>query len=171
MTILSATTPIAAAVQKTPAASPTATATADPAIGQLFETDLARASKGAAAAPETAVAKSDVPEKSISFVSRGSRSGVMSPTQQFESFVLRTFIDGMLPQDNSTYFGTGTAGKIWKSMLAERIGDEMAKDGGIGIAEMLEKRGSKAEAVNGAQDKLKASDSMTTGAQAFKGLG
>ena len=169
MTILSATTPISAAAQKTPAASPKATA--DPAIGKRFEADLAKASQEAGAAPVTTVAKSNVPEKSISFVSRGSRSGVMSPTQQFESFVLRTFIDGMLPEDNSTYFGTGTAGKIWKSMLAERIGDEMAKDGGIGIAEMLEKRGSKAEAVNGAQDKLKASDSMTTGAQAFKGLG
>ena len=56
------------------------------------------------------------------------------PLEQFEGFVLRSFVEEMLPSKASTYFGTGTAGAIWRSMLAEHIGDELARGGGIGIA-------------------------------------
>ncbi len=34
-------------------------------------------------------------------------------------------------------YGKGNAGGIWKSMLAEQIGTQIAKAGGIGIAKML----------------------------------
>lgn len=68
-----------------------------------------------------------------------SKSGELKPLQKFESFVLQTFVENMLPSENSSFFGEGTAGKIWKSMLAERIGEEMARAGGIGIADMLKK--------------------------------
>ncbi len=75
------------------------------------------------------------------FVHQSSRSGEMEPLQRFESFFLRSFIEEMLPKEDSAIFGTGSAGKIWKSMLAERIGDEMAAAGGIGIADMLAEHG------------------------------
>lgn len=68
---------------------------------------------------------------------KGSRIGELEPLQKFESFVLRTFVDSMLPKENASFFGEGTAGDIWRSMLAERIGDELAAAGGIGIADML----------------------------------
>jgi Rod binding domain-containing protein len=45
----------------------------------------------------------------------------------------------MLPQDASVVFGKGTAGTIWRSMLAEQIGNEMAKGNGVGIAKQLAK--------------------------------
>jgi flagellar protein FlgJ len=171
MTILSATPSAAAARVASPAAAGVRKTATDPALGSLFQADLAKAS--AAGEPKTVAetAAGSAPEKSIAFVSRGSKSGVMTPTQQFESFVLRSFVEGMLPDDNSSYFGTGTAGKIWKSMLAEQLGDEMARDGGIGISEMLEKRGAKAVALDGAKDELKNAQSLATGAQALKGLG
>ena len=54
--------------------------------------------------------------------------------EKFEGFVLRSFVEGMLPKGDSSYFGKGTAGEVWRSMLAEEIGNEMAKNGGIGIA-------------------------------------
>jgi flagellar protein FlgJ len=169
MTILQATNPLTAVRAAATTAAAAAPATPDAAMGSLFQADLAKASQdGAASAEKTGVT---VPEKSISYVYRGSKSGVMSPTQQFESFVLRSFVESMLPQENSEYFGTGTAGKIWKSMLAERIGDEMAKDGGIGIAEMLGERGSKATALEGAQHDMTRSESLSTSAQALKGIG
>ncbi|WP_182084905.1 rod-binding protein [Aureimonas sp. ME7] len=77
--------------------------------------------------------------ENIDFHHQSSRSAELKPLQRFESFVLRSFIENMLPSENSSFFGTGTAGNIWRSMLAERIGDEMAASGGIGIAEMLGK--------------------------------
>ncbi|WP_102958769.1 rod-binding protein [Mangrovicella endophytica] len=67
------------------------------------------------------------------------QTGQRSPYEKFEGFVLRTFVESMLPSDKDGYFGTGTAGNIYRSMLAEQIGDQMAKDGGIGIAAMLQK--------------------------------
>ncbi|GGE19749.1 hypothetical protein GCM10011390_43750 [Aureimonas endophytica] len=87
-------------------------------------------------------------------VSRGSKSGQMTPAQQFESFVLQSFIEPMLPKSDSSYFGEGTAGSIWKSMLAERLGAEMAAAGGIGIADLVEKRNASIEAAAKAEDGL-----------------
>ncbi|CUA85090.1 Rod binding protein [Chelatococcus sambhunathii] len=59
------------------------------------------------------------------------------PYRKFEAFVLQNFIEAMLPENGEVVFGTGTAGKIWKSMLAEKMGEQVAVSGGIGIAEML----------------------------------
>ncbi|KQT45163.1 hypothetical protein ASG43_12785 [Aureimonas sp. Leaf454] len=88
----------------------------------------------------TASTPADVlPTEDSSKVYRGSRTGELSPEKQFESFMLRSFVEEMLPSENSAFFGDGTAGNIWKSMLAERIGEEMAAAGGIGIAEMIGK--------------------------------
>lgn len=55
----------------------------------------------------------------------------------FEAMALATFVESMLPDDAETVFGTGSAGDIWKSMLAQQIAGEMAKSGGVGIARQL----------------------------------
>jgi peptidoglycan hydrolase FlgJ len=46
--------------------------------------------------------------------------------RKFEAFILQMFVESMLPKDASDVFGKGTAGTIWRSMLAEQIGNEMA---------------------------------------------
>jgi peptidoglycan hydrolase FlgJ len=69
--------------------------------------------------------------------------------RKFEAFVLQTFVESMLPQDASEIFGKGTAGTIWRSMLAEQIGNEMAKGEGIGIAKQLAKARYAANPANG----------------------
>lgn len=55
---------------------------------------------------------------------------------QFEAFVLQTFVQSMLPRADSVY-GRGTAGDVWRSMLAERMGEELARSGQVGIAARL----------------------------------
>jgi len=57
--------------------------------------------------------------------------------QQFEAFILQSFVESMLPKDAEATFGKGTAGGIWKSMMAEQIGAQIAKAGGVGIAKKL----------------------------------
>lgn len=59
--------------------------------------------------------------------------------RKFEAFVLQMFVETMLPQNANDIFGKGTAGTIWRSMLAEQLGNEMAKGNGIGIAKQLAK--------------------------------
>jgi hypothetical protein len=59
--------------------------------------------------------------------------------RKFEAFILQMFVESMLPKDASDVFGKGTAGTIWRSMLAEQIGNEMARGSGVGIAKQLAK--------------------------------
>lgn len=59
--------------------------------------------------------------------------------RKFEAFVLQMFVEEMLPKDAEQVFGKGSAGNIWRSMMAEQIGNEIAKGKGVGIAEQLAK--------------------------------
>ena len=49
--------------------------------------------------------------------------------KKFEAVILEQFVQHMLPQDASAVFGEGTAGDIWKSMMAQQIGNTLAKGG------------------------------------------
>lgn len=64
------------------------------------------------------------------------RTGAADPYRKFEGQVIQQFVEAMLPKAE-TVFGKGNAGGIWKSMLSEQIGQQIAKTGGIGIARML----------------------------------
>jgi peptidoglycan hydrolase FlgJ len=57
--------------------------------------------------------------------------------RKFEAFILQTFVETMLPKESEEVFGKGTAGGVWKSMLAEQLGSQLAKGNGIGIAKQL----------------------------------
>lgn len=58
---------------------------------------------------------------------------------KFEAFLVQTFVESMLPSDAPNVFGSGTAGKIWKSMLAEHLANEIAKGTAFGIADKIAK--------------------------------
>lgn len=69
-----------------------------------------------------------------------SRSNVRSGLNaygQFEAFVLQSFLQSMMPRNATSVFGKGTAGEFWRSMLAEKMGDELARSGQVGIARRL----------------------------------
>jgi hypothetical protein len=56
---------------------------------------------------------------------------------QLEAFVLQAFIQTMLPKDSQNFFGKGTAGEVWKSMLAEKLGAQIASSNQVGLAKQL----------------------------------
>ena len=66
--------------------------------------------------------------------------------RKFEAFVLQMFVESMLPKDADNVFGKGTAGTVWRSMMAEQISNEMAKGNGVGIAKQLAKSRASADA-------------------------
>jgi peptidoglycan hydrolase FlgJ len=57
--------------------------------------------------------------------------------EKFEAFVLQTFLEAMLPDDAGSVYGDGFAGDMWKSMMAEQLAAQMARAGGIGIADRV----------------------------------
>jgi len=50
--------------------------------------------------------------------------------------MLQNFVKNMLPS-SETLYGKGSAGEIWKGMMAEQLGNTIAKNGGVGIAEKM----------------------------------
>ncbi len=74
-----------------------------------------------------------------------------SAYEKFEGFVLQTFIESMLPKGEAL-FGGGTAGEIWRSMLAEGLGAQLSRVGGIGIAEMLSHAGTEKDGTTDTAD-------------------
>ena len=57
--------------------------------------------------------------------------------RKFEAFVLQLFVETMLPKQAENTFGKGTAGTVWRSMMAEQLGNQLAQGKGIGIATQL----------------------------------
>jgi hypothetical protein len=56
---------------------------------------------------------------------------------QFEALLLQNMVEAMMPQDSESMFGSGTAGGMWKSMLAEKVAAEIARSGATGIAKQM----------------------------------
>jgi hypothetical protein len=56
---------------------------------------------------------------------------------QLEAFVLQSFIQTMLPKNSQSFFGKGTAGEVWKSMMAEKLGAQIASSNQVGLAKRL----------------------------------
>lgn len=57
----------------------------------------------------------------------------------FERMVLRNLFETLLPDQASGAFGGGPSAGVWRSMAADQLAGVYAKDGGIGIARMLER--------------------------------
>jgi peptidoglycan hydrolase FlgJ len=56
---------------------------------------------------------------------------------QLEAYVLQSFIQTMMPNNSQSFFGKGSAGDIWKSMLADKLGAQLASSGQVGLAKRL----------------------------------
>ncbi|MBJ7403996.1 MAG: rod-binding protein [Bradyrhizobium sp.] len=108
---------------------------ADFAATMDAETGKARATTAVQAAANAAEAQSGAVNGAPVQVIKAPASGEVY--RKFEAFILQTFVETMLPKESEEVFGKGTAGGIWKSMLAEQLGSQLAKGKGIGIAKQL----------------------------------
>jgi flagellar protein FlgJ len=102
--------------------------------GAAFTTTL-EAMEGAKAA-EPAAARTAGPQhgRTAALLPRDSEAKAL---EKFEAFFLQNAVEAMMPKNAETVFGSGTAGDIWRSMLAEQIAAEIARGMKFGIAEQL----------------------------------
>jgi peptidoglycan hydrolase FlgJ len=100
-----------------------------------FSADLERAANSAATMPaplaNSADARSRLPDMP------GAADKLAQAKTQFEAMMLNSFVGELLPKDTSAVFGEGTAGDMWRSMLAEQVSLEIAKSGKLGLARRL----------------------------------
>ncbi len=101
--------------------------------------EAARARLAAMADKAAATVGFDVPDDLAGMrgVTASNRGQAPEALQKFEAMVLQTFLQSMLPQDAENVYGGGIAGDMWKSFLAQELGQQMAKAGGIGIADRI----------------------------------
>ena len=60
--------------------------------------------------------------------------------ESFEAFFLGQMLQPMFSSvEPAKPFGGGHAEKIWKSLMVDEVGKSMAKNGGIGIADMIQR--------------------------------
>jgi Rod binding domain-containing protein len=114
---------------------------ADPAVAQraeaMLEAASARKSEQAAATPafqRQLLAATDTSAISVNSEVPAAPDKSLEVYQKFEAMILQSFIGDMLPTESEQLYGKGTAGEIWKGMMAEQLGAVLSKGGGIGIA-------------------------------------
>ncbi|MBJ3778657.1 rod-binding protein [Acuticoccus mangrovi] len=78
---------------------------------------------------------SPVTVQRLAAVRAGEGAGV---GQEFEAATLTTFLASMLPSDDSPVWG-GSAGRLWRGLFAEHLAAEVARSGGIGIADVVDR--------------------------------
>jgi flagellar protein FlgJ len=68
---------------------------------------------------------------------RVQRQEIPETFRQFEASVLQTFVQSMMPTESEDVYGKGSAGEIYKGMMAEQFAKSISESGGIGIAEQV----------------------------------
>lgn len=104
---------------------------ADPAAAEAARTRLA------SFAAKTQEATFDVAQKTAAASAPDRPEPTPAAFARFEAMVLQSFIQTMLPQDTESVYGGGMAGEMWQSLLAEQLGETIARRGGIGIADRI----------------------------------
>lgn len=96
------------------------------------------AENGNGFANTVAILKQDSPTNSLGDINnRAEAKKIPESYRKFEAMVLQNFVKSMLPKESEEIYGKGTAGDMWKSMMAEQIGNVMAQGDGVGIAEHM----------------------------------
>ena len=104
-------------------------------------TSLAEAGAGFQAAVGTILNRDSASASASSnAVSAVGSKGVPEHLRKFETMVLQNFVKSMMPSESEQIYGEGTAGEMWRGMMADQLGDALSKGGGIGIAESLAKK-------------------------------
>lgn len=101
---------------------------ADQAIWAARQSVGLATEKGQVSTPASQVSASDARQKKVKDVG-----------QQFEALYLRQMLEEWMPKDSKALFGEGTAGSVWRSMLADQMATTLSKSGTIGIAQMIMK--------------------------------
>ncbi len=137
-----------------PARYKRAVAKLDATAGAGFTDSLAAVSETAPARAPAAAPMPIVPEQTAtqaataSVAQPGAPTAVPKPSaaatdkaaatyQQFEAMALANMLEAAMPSDGENFFGKGVAGSTWKSMMLDQIAAQLAKHGGVGIADEL----------------------------------
>jgi peptidoglycan hydrolase FlgJ len=105
------------------------------AAGPDFSADLERAASAPNSIPAPLANAADARSRLAEIPGGPDKLGPAKT--QFEAMMLNSLVGEILPKDASIVFGQGTAGDMWRSMLAEQVSLQIAKSGKLGLARRL----------------------------------
>ena len=105
------------------------------AAARDFTVDLDKAAATATPAPPLEPGLADA--RSAFSGSTDATDPTVRAKVEFEAMALSSFVGEMLPEESSAFFGQGTAGDVWRSMLGEQIARQIAKSGALGLSRRL----------------------------------
>nr|WP_321454766.1 rod-binding protein [uncultured Cohaesibacter sp.] len=76
-------------------------------------------------------------DASISRYSKGISRTTNPISEKFVALMLHQMLETMMPRDTEAMYGKGLSGDMWRSMLAEQVGDQMAKSDKLNLASYL----------------------------------
>jgi peptidoglycan hydrolase FlgJ len=65
------------------------------------------------------------------------RTEALDPMQKFEAFLLQSWLEALLPKEDSGAYGKGPGADIWRSMMAEQLSTQVVRAGGVGLHKLL----------------------------------
>lgn len=108
--------------------------------GQGFETALAENLSASRFSRSSWSGGANLPDLSYKAPAAAMNDGA-TPAQRakigLESLLLKEMVEHMLPADATEVFGAGVSGDVWRSMLAEKIADSVARSGALKIGERM----------------------------------
>jgi len=60
--------------------------------------------------------------------------------RKFEAFIIQSALETILPKSDHGLYGDAASGGVWRSMMAEQLGAQIAKAGGVGIQKVINGR-------------------------------
>ena len=122
-------------------ASPYAGAPAAQA-GPAAQSSAGGAPAGETASPQPQAVPAGNPETPASptrqVAQNGAQGKAASAYREFETTMLKTLFEAMLPQKANGIYGSGLAGSVWKSMYADALAKASSHANVLGIARNLE---------------------------------
>lgn len=109
---------------------------------------FASSSEGVSETPKTNRTTPNYRAVDTSFVISTSKSSIPMNTiapdkneasatfRKFEAFILQTWLELLLPKADGGSYGSDQAGDLWRSLMAEQLGDQLAKTGALGLARL-----------------------------------
>ena len=102
-----------------------------------FAKALDAAQSAPAAQPESIAGAADMRDQLPNLDALASDQKAEKTKIEFEASILKSFVDEIMPKNETDVYGEGTAGDIWKSMLSDQIARQIAKSGAFGISKQL----------------------------------
>lgn len=69
-------------------------------------------------------------------VASGNQDSHVFAFKKFEAFILQTWLEILLPNAGSGAYGNDQAGSLWRSLMAEQLGDQLSKNDSLGLSRL-----------------------------------